>query len=159
MALVKGTNSNVTVAEADSYFGDRIDVAAWDSASATQKAQSLVTATLLLDSLNWTGVAVSDSQSLAFPRTGSYFDPKLGVTVELSNNIVTNRISTATFELAYHLLNNDGLLDETGDVKNLTLGKIDLTNIRRPSQLPSIVRNLIRPLLVNTGSNAWWRAN
>lgn len=159
MALTKGTNSYVSVIEADSYFADRLDVDAWATASNTQKEQSLVTSTKVLETLDWTGVAVSDSQSLAFPRTGTYFDPRLGYDVSLSSVAVTNRINSATFELAYHLLNNDGLLDDTGNVDKLTVGKIDLTTIRRPDTLPSIVRNLIRPLLVNSGSNTWWRAN
>jgi hypothetical protein len=159
MALIKGTNSYVSVTEATSYFENRIDVAAWEAASNTQKEQSLVTATRILETMDWTGVAVSDSQSLAFPRTGTYFDPRLGYDTTLSSVAATNRINNATFELAYHLLNNDGLLDETGDVDKLTVGKIDLTTIRRPSTLPATVKNLVRPLMVNAGSNTWWRAN
>ena len=31
MALIKGTNSYVTVTEADSYLGNRLDVAAWEA--------------------------------------------------------------------------------------------------------------------------------
>lgn len=159
MALTKGTNSYVSLDEANSYFADRLDVAAWETASNTQKDQSLVTATQILETMDWTGVAVSDSQSLAFPRSGTYFDPRLGYDASLTSVAVTKRVNSATFELAYHLLNNDGLLDDTGGVDKLTVGKIDLTTIRRPDTLPSVVRNLIRPLLVNSGSNTWWRAN
>jgi hypothetical protein len=159
MALTKGTNAYVTVDEANAYFLDRLDVAAWTDAGDTQKSQSIVTATMLLDSFEWAGVAVSDSQSLAFPRAGSYFDPRVGYDVDLSSDKALNRINTATFELAYHLLNNDGLLDQTGSVTNLQIGNIDLSRIRRPDTLPQHVKNLVKPLLVNRGSNAWWRAN
>ena len=38
MALTKGANSYATVAEADVYFADRLDVAAWTAADETQKA-------------------------------------------------------------------------------------------------------------------------
>jgi hypothetical protein len=159
MALTKGTNSYVTVDEANSYFADRIDVAAWTDGSDTQKGQSLVTATSILDSFEWNGVAVSDSQSLAFPREGSYFDPRLGMDMSLQHNSAVNRINTATYELAYHLLNNDGLLDQTGSVADLQIGNIKLDKVRKPDTLPSHVRALIRPLLVNRGASMWWRAN
>lgn len=159
MALAKGTNSYATVSEADSYFEDRIDVAAWTSANATQKAQALVTATTLLNDLNWIGIAVSDSQTLAFPRTGVYFDPRLGMDIVLDETEVPMRIITATYELAYHLLNNDGLLDDTGTVERISLGSISLDNVVNPNKIPSHVKRIIRPLQENSGSNSWWRAN
>jgi hypothetical protein len=159
MALVKGTNSYVTVAEANSYFDTRIDVAAWSSANETERGKALVTATMVLDNLDWTGAAVSDTQTLAFPRVGSYFDPRLGIDVELKATDIPSRILTATYELAYHLLNNDGLLDDTGEVDNLKIGAINLDNIKTPSKIPNVVKRIIRPLLVNKGSNMWWRAN
>jgi hypothetical protein len=158
MALTKGTNSYVTVSEADAYFEDRLDAAAWTEAPESQKSQSLVTATSLLDDSKWTGVAVRVSQPLAFPRQGSYFDPKLGTRVLLGND-TPSRVVQATFELAYHLLNNDGLLDNTGGVKDLTVGDLKLTGVRAASVFPGVVLNLIRPLLINGGSAIWWRAN
>ena len=85
MALIKGTNSYRTVEEADAYFEDRLDAAAWTSASDELKGQALVTATAILDNMNWNGYAVSESQSLAFPRIGSYFDPRKGVEVSFDD--------------------------------------------------------------------------
>lgn len=159
MALIKGTNSYVTVEEANAYFADRIDVAAWSAGSSDQKSQALITATSMLDEIDWVGVAVSDSQALAFPRSGAYFDPRLGQDISLSENNVPNRILKATYELAYHLLNNDGLLDDTGSVKNLSIGSISLDLVRTANKFPQVVKNLIKPLRVNGGSNMWWRAN
>lgn len=159
MALVKNENSYVTVQEADGYFADRLDVDAWTSASETQRAQSLVTATTLLDSMNWTGTAVSDSQSLAFPRIGTYFDPRLGRDADISSPAALKRLNTAVFELGYHLLNNDGLIDNTGGVEDLKIGNILLKNVDNPAMVPAVVKRLIKPLLVNAGSNVWWRAN
>ena len=158
MALVVGSNSYVSVAEADAYFEDRVDVAAWIEASELQKAQSLVTATSMIDEREWIGVAVSDSQLLAFPRHGSYFDTRLGLTVQLSSE-VPKRIKVAVFEQAYHLLNNDGLLDDAGAVDSLKLGNISLDKIDAPRKMPDVVYRQIRPLLYTAGKNAWWRAN
>jgi hypothetical protein len=159
MALAKGVNSYVTVAEADSYFENRLDVAAWSSATPEDKAKALTTATAYLDDLRWIGYAVSDSQLLAFPRTGSYFDPRAGYEVVLDDNEVPTRVVNATFELAYHFLNNDGLLDDTGTVDAIQVGSISLQNVRAASKVPLHVKRLINPLLHNAGSGIWWRAN
>jgi len=158
MALVKGTNSYGTIAEANAYFEDRLDVNAWTVANDTVKSQALVTAANLLNDYNWVGTAISDSQLLAFPREGSYFDPRLGLTVSLSG-LIPSRIVNSSYELAYHLLNNDGLLDNTGTLKDLQVGSISLNIRTDPDIIPSIVKKLIKPLLVNAGSNVWWRAN
>jgi len=158
MALAKGTNSYVTREEANTHFTDRLDVAAWTSAPDAQKDQALVTATKILDNLSWTGTAISDSQALAFPRSGTYYDPKLGHVATLPETVPT-RITNATFELAYHLLNNDGLLDDTGSVTNLSVGQINLSIKTEASKIPSSVKAIINPLLARGGSNSWWRAN
>jgi len=158
MALAKGTNSYVTRDEANTYFTDRLDVAAWTSASDPQKDQSLVTATGILDQQQWSGTAISDSQALAFPRSGTFYDPKLGYVATLPGT-VPNRIIQATFELAYHLLNNDGLLDDTGTVTSLSVGQINLEIKTDPSKIPSSVKAIINPLLKRGGATTWWRAN
>jgi len=158
MALTKGINSYATVEEADLYFGDRLDVAAWTDASPTQKAQSLVTATSVLDDQLWVGTTIDDTQLLAFPRAGYYFDTKLGTQITLDSNVPA-RVVRATYELAYHLLNNDGLLDNTGSVTALSVSSINLQTIIAPSLIPANVKRLIKPLLIGAGSSSWWRAN
>jgi hypothetical protein len=159
MALSKSVNSNATVAEADAYFDGRLDVAAWTQADTTEKEKALITATSLLDVQEWVGSAVSVDQPLAFPRVGEYLDPRLGMCVPLNGAGVPDRVVKATYELAYHLLNNDGLLDDTGKVESLNIAGVSLTNIRATPKIPDFVKRLIRPLLQNKGSRAWWRAN
>jgi hypothetical protein len=157
MALVKDVNSYVTVEEADAYFADRLDVAAWMDATAIQKPQALITATSILDEESWLGVAIDEYQELAFPRNGHFDDPKFGY--GYSMDPTPARITRAVFELAYHLLNNDGLLDDTGSVMNLSVGNINLSTLRSPGKLPAVVKKLISPLLVGNSSRGWWRAN
>jgi hypothetical protein len=158
MALAKGVNSYATVAEADSYFLDRLDAAIWTAADATRKAQALITASLLLNDQKWIGIAVSDSQSLAFPRSGSYFDSMMGTEVILTEDEVPSRVISATYELALHLLTNGNVLDDTGSVRNMAVGAISLEVIQNANKLNANVKRLIKPLLV-LGSNSWWRAN
>lgn len=159
MALIKDTNSYVDVADATAYFEDRIDAEAWVSAAESLKEQALVTATAMLDQKNWVGYAVSTTQLLAFPRNGIYFDPRLGVNVTLESDVVPDRVLKATYEQAYHLLNNDGLLDNTGGIESLKVGPIELKNVKESSKINYTVKNLITPLLINAGSSLWWRAN
>jgi hypothetical protein len=158
MAVLPGQNSYCPLEEADSYFEDRLDAAAWLEASETEKSQSLVTATSMLDDMEWLGVMASSSQVLAFPRTGMYYDPRAGWNETLDP--VPSRLIRAQKELAYHLLNNDGLLDDTGMVESLKIGSaINLEKITTANGLPRVVKNLIRPMLLNQGSKNWWRAN
>ena len=157
MALVKDVNALSTVEEASDYFTDRLDSSAWFAATPERQAQALVTASSMLSELNWAGYAVSESQELAFPRSGSYFDPRVGVLVDMTPT--PKRILRAQHDLALHLLSNEGILDDTGTVDSLSITGVNLSNIRAPARIPLAVKNLVRPLLVNQGSNAWWRAN
>ncbi len=159
MAVSKGTNSYVTVAEADAYFQYRLDAAAWVNSDVTRKGQALVTATSMLDEMTWAGTVISDPQNLAFPRVCEYFDPKLGALLYLDGYSVPDRIIKATYELAIHLLNNEGLLDSTDSVGSLSAGVITISNIVPAEKIPAMVRRLVKPLLINAGSNAWWRSN
>jgi hypothetical protein len=159
MALAKSVNSYATVAEAELYFENRIDVAAWVSAPEAEKAKALVTATSELDQMKWLGVAASAEQPLAFPRSGEYLDPRLGFNVNFKSIGAPDRILKACYELAYHLLNNDGVLDETGGVTNLEISGIVLSEIRNTKRTPAVVRGLISCMLIGGGSRQVWRAN
>jgi len=162
MALVKGTNSYVTVAEANAYFEDRIGAEQWAAAPAGVREKALVTATGQLDELQWLGTAVSESQPLAFPRNGSYFESRLGLQVELDPAQTPSRIVTATYELALHLLSNTDVLSSAGDIKNLTVGSIKLEGLNSVPTMPSTVKRLYKSLINANGGGsggAWWRAN
>lgn len=172
MALVKGTNSYVNLDEADSYFKDRTDVLAWDNADDTLKEKCLTTATLLLDELPWAGQAVKKDQNLAFPRSGSYRDNSRNLYIAFSGTYSFTAdtdgeesetdlgrdlrlLRRATYELAYHLANNEGLLDRTGEIESIKVGSISLTDIKNTSVMPSVIRKIIEPMLRNNGSRYW----
>lgn len=156
MALVKGTNSYVTVAEADAYFGDRLNAAAWTAASAGDKEKALVTATTLVDQNTFAGEALLDTQLLAFPRVGSYFEPLRGKPSLM--NPVPQRLIKAVFEQAIHLLENTDTLSSSSTIDEVTVGPISIKGIKNASKMTSSVRNVLQPLLV-AGGNTWWRAN
>ena len=161
MALTLNVNSYATVETAAAYFEDRLDVSAWETASSVQKAQSLVTASLMLNEIRWVGKAAQPTQRLAFPREGAYYDTMLEDTITLESTTVPARIVEAALELAHHLLNNDGLLDSIASIDSLEVGSIKLNNIRTPARFPNVVRRLFGPLEAASSSSngTWWRAN
>jgi hypothetical protein len=152
------SNCFVTLAAANTYFEDRLDCQAWTDADDSSKSKALVTATLQLDDMKWAGIVVSDDQPLAFPRSGSYFDPRRGYDVCFPDVVPTD-VEVATFELALHLLNNSGVLDSTGTVTDLSVGPISLQRVQNAPKIPLMVLRKIRPMLLNGGSRSWWRNN
>jgi len=156
MALVKGLNSWGSMEEADAYFEDRLDAAAWDEAVVTERSKALVTATTVLDSLSYNGRSVALDQTTAFPRDICYFDPRLGRSVETQGT--PKRALDAWCEMAYHLLNNDGLLDDTGGLTNLEVASIKLIDLTSAKLVPDVVLRLITPLLKPSTPIPVWRA-
>lgn len=169
MALVLNTNSYVEIADADEYFGTRIDSANWFDASDEVKEQALVTATQLIDDHAWIGSAVSSSQALAWPRKNVvYFDDRMGQQITVAEDEVPLRVKVAVYEQALHLVNNEDLLAGTTQTfESISVGSISLSDsnsdVTRTSIKPSVAMKPIRPL-IRRGSGggqgaAWWRAN
>ena len=59
-------NSYATVAEGDVYFANRMNFATWDDS--LEQEQALIQATLLLDTYDYLGDAVTTTQALKWPR-------------------------------------------------------------------------------------------
>lgn len=165
MALVLGTNTYVTMVEADAYFDTRIDAGAWLNAQDDDQESALVTATLILDENQFIGVAVSSTQSLAWPRKEAYtFDPRLGQQVTFGNEEIPKRLKMAVLEMALHLLSNENLLDnKSQNFEEISIGTITLkdsnNDTTRVPMVPTLVKKYLKPLLVTQGSTQWWRAN
>ena len=162
MALSKGVNSYLTVAEANDYFTNRIDVDSWDAANDAKKEKALITASLQFNNLNWVGTLSDDDQDLAFPRDGSYYDPMAGKQIVLDPLVVPNRILLAVCEQAYYYINNTSLLDASLGPTEITVDGITLKGLRASGQSRTspIARAYYEPLeVVSRSSNSWFRAN
>ncbi len=157
MALAAGTNSYVTLVEANAYFADRLDVAAWDEAADPLKEQALVTAAGVLETYTWIGTIKEPGQAMAWPRAGQYFDPRAGYLITLDG--VPQRVKTAQMELAHHFLQNDGVLDNSGSVESVKVGPIEVKGIRVASASSATAYAHLSPLLATQGKSLWWRAN
>jgi hypothetical protein len=183
MSLVLGVNSYVTLDEAESYFENRLDVAAWSTATDDSKEQALVTATAYLDQLSFAGYTTEDTQNLAWPREGGVYLPSRGRDLVFSSTYEWADVSAnddfdsdfkalpyeiqlvkrATYEQAYHLINNDGLFDYTGTTPDtIKVGSITLDGLGSKGsapERPQIVNKILRPLRDSGASNNWFRSN
>lgn len=68
MAATVGTNSYISVADADAYFTDSLSASAWSGATAAEKEAALVTAARRIDRLLLAGIKADSEQALEFPR-------------------------------------------------------------------------------------------
>lgn len=147
-ATAKGTSANSYVlnSEAETYFGDRSDVADWVAASTTDEDKALVTATSVLDLEEYDGFPTTTTQRLQWPRSGIV--NRVGQTV--SSDTIYRAVKEATFELALAIIKGEFTLSDTGleGFRNVKVGSLDVTpNLGRPAvSLPEIVVKLLRPV-------------
>ncbi len=116
-------NSYTTVAFADAYFEGRPGAGAWTDASTEEKEQALVGATTRLDSEQYRGSRVSESQALAWPRYGVYIDG-----VEIGSATVPVAVQRAACEEALALLSDTERYNGTGldQFTTLSVGPISM---------------------------------
>src|SRR5687768_15812728 len=107
-------NSYVTLADANTYFADRLNSTAngdWtnDSSGVARsdavKSAALVTATRRIDEEQFLGVKTTTTQSLKWPRVGVYDEDGIA----LSSSTIPTRVKEATYIAALELLKTDFL--------------------------------------------------
>lgn len=96
-------NSYALVADADTYFDERLHATAWTGATADDKARALIWATRMLDDLDWLGSAAATTQALRWPRTGVY-DRENDL---ISSSVIPDDIKEALYEQALQLIGSD----------------------------------------------------
>lgn len=122
-------NAYCTQAFADQYHLDRpAPSVAWSTYSSDQKNSAILWATKLLDALwEWCGWPVSNTQALAWPRSGLMNRNK---NASLSTTAIPNEIQQATAEFARQLLAADRAADsdiETQGIRSITAGPVSLS--------------------------------
>ena len=168
MALQKGTNCFVSVSESDEYFENRLNSENWFANDGAVE-QALVTATGILDDMDWGGTATpTASYPLSWPRDITYYDNKSGYYTDLeddrsttSEGTIPGDIKKATFELALHLLNNMKTQESNASgenkVKDLTVGAVRLifdlnSGVKNFKELPDSIINLCNKYLNETST-------
>lgn len=83
-------NSYIALADAETYFNERLNADAWDDSEDDDKKRAIIMATAAIDNLNFTGEKTDTDQTLQFPR----FD----------DSSIPTEIEQATYECALSLL-------------------------------------------------------
>lgn len=155
MALVVGSNSYGSQAEADTYFEDSINGGIWTAFTSTLKDQGLVTATRQLELQSWQGEKEVPSQDLDFPRTGLIDCEGNSVTANESLEIAKE----GQFEYAFALLQNPSILTTTNNTgtntKKIEAGSAKITYFRpeRGSKYPLPVLNIMKCFFLGNSSS------
>lgn len=145
MALVVGSNSYGSRAEADAYFNDSLRKDAWAAIVNATKDQGLIEATRVFERQAWAGEKEVPGQDLAFGRTG--LTDKDGVTLTPAETLEVAK--EAQFEYALYLITDPtalGTRDATGsNTKKLEAGSAKVTYFKatKGSRFPLTVTDLI----------------
>lgn len=133
----------VTVADADTYFANRLNADAWKQSQ--EKLAALTTAsTILSDFGDWLGRPM-----------GPY--PFPAIMPGYNMPVTPLKVKWALYEQALHLLVNPAVLNEEEAVESVVLGPAQLDKITPVPLIPKIVYRLLGPYV--SSGQTWWRAN
>jgi len=143
-------NTYATLAEAETYFGDRLHVSEWTGASTAQKNTALLMAARRIDQSEFEGVRYKVDQSMAWPRLGTFDDDGFSIAV----SVVPQRVKWAQMEEALGVLRSSEDPDKRDDLAGIQRVKVDVIEVEattggksaRTALLPSTIRYL-RPYL------------
>jgi len=146
MTIVVGTNTYVSVANADTYFSLALHAATWTAAVTATKESALVTAARMLDRQNWQGAKTVEAQAMMWPRTGLV--DKYGIAVPSAT--VPQAVIDAQCELALALMNDSSIqesINTAPKVTSVAAGSVSVTMKNTPeryvTRLPTIIHELV----------------
>lgn len=153
-------NSYVTMEEAAAYFGDRLNVSAWETAAGgDDQTKALLMATKRLERELWLGNRVSSTQALSWPRYGvEKIDAVTGVNNgyygfdQYDADEIPQQVKDAQCELALSLLAGYGQQSggsSSGTIKSFSADGFSVTfgSTRSEQSLPENTLRLIAPLI------------
>lgn len=153
-------NSYVTLAEAESYFANRLNSSVngdWtnDSAGTARtddvKKAALITATFRIDEEQFRGIKTSSGQALKWPRTGVSDEDGEA----FNSATIPTRVKHATFMCGLELLKVDFISEDyLNNFSFFSAGTIQFKQFTQQSagRLPAEVRRLLRFVMMG-GSN------
>lgn len=115
MPIIVGTNSYVTIAEADAYLVDSARAGAWAFLSPQQKTAALITATRVMETITWQGQKTNPAQALAWPRAGVI--DRYGNAVDSS--VVPTDVKNGQIELAFEVSQDPTLVTKESSGSNI----------------------------------------
>ncbi len=153
MAITVGTDSFLSVGDADSYMAARLYSTTWSGATTADKEKALKMATAFLNRERWQGTITSTSQLLAWPRQGAVDAEGRAI----ASTIIPQPVRDATAELALNLLTEDRTADDGNrGVRAVTAGsvKVEYAGAAPVRRLPDLVQAIIAPLLCPPGGTS-----
>jgi len=150
MALTVNINSYISLADAETYTTDRLNVTAWDADTDANKNKALIQATTLIDNGRYTGSRTDTTQALAFPRYDLYVDGIL-----LPSSTTPQRVLDATCELAIYLLQSDYTApNDMAEYDRVKIGELEVevsgSNSSTVKTLPPLVNDLLSPFVISS---------
>lgn len=145
---IVGTNSYVSLDDANALAADRLFAGAWSAATDATRSQALITATALLDRMQWQGRPLAPTQPLAWPRVADRCPPGFPLTTD-----TPEPIATATVELALHLLSTGELPGGPAVMQRMIGDSMAMFFAHVGDELPKHVRRLIEPFLRSSSAN------
>ncbi|MDQ0250811.1 hypothetical protein J2W22_002875 [Sphingomonas kyeonggiensis] len=143
-----GTNSYVSLDAANALASGRLFTAAWTAATGDTRAQALMTATALLDRMQWQGRRLAPTQPLAWPRVADRCPEGFPLTAD-----IPTPIAAATVELAIFLLGNGELPGGPAIMQRMLGDSMVMHFAHVADELPKHVRRLIEPFLRVSSAN------
>lgn len=149
-------NSYSEVADADTYFDERLQVSNWTGESDTDvKERALIMATRRIDAFDFEGVKVTTTQALKWPRIDAFDEDG----EEYDTDAIPTVVLYATYELALAYLNDAaGSTDplaptglEQFDRAKVGPLEVDINHARRAGSVPDHVLRLLAPVLRTAG--------
>jgi hypothetical protein len=160
------SNSYCALAEAETYFADRIgkdDNGNWNKTSAgisrtdAEKSAALVTATRRIDEEQFRGFKVSTDQALKWPRVGVTDEDG----IPFSTTTIPERVKQAVYTTALELLRAD-FISETymGNFSYFSAGAVQIKQFSQTSagKLPAEAVRLLRLVMISAGGGRIVRA-
>ncbi len=148
MTLTVGTDTYISVTDANTYFNGRLNSSVWIS---PYQEQALRMACKALDRENWIGTLATTMQALCWPRLG--VTDKDGRSIDPT--VVPQAIRDAQCELALKMLVDD-LTDDSGTlgVHSVNAGGVAIVydGAAQQRRIPDIVKAIISPFLAFGGA-------
>lgn len=141
MALIVGTNSYVTVLEADEYLADRLYKESWLLLDETTKEKALISALDLQENLcAWDGVPTDEDQALSFP---------VDEETEVPDDIKASQI-----EIAFEMTDQEiaTYSPESEELSQLKAGSVSLTFFESLNDPFTVVNSTAKGKLRKYGS-------
>lgn len=146
-ATVGGADANtyITLANANTYFDERLYVDDWTDASDDDKSRALIMAARRFNQCDWQGAKSASSQALAWPRQDTFDEDGN----QYASDEIPQAILDGQCELALELIKSDILADSGLDqFESVAVGPVKIDVRHAPTgDLPPNVRRIVAHIL------------